>query len=97
MRSRDPNPGVLAGRLLFAVQLFAKLHPRHGSVLALLEKDGVRATELSRLSSTLTGAGAAAVAAVESCVPAELGPLLRRCAAGPDRDRVAGAPGGAAR
>lgn len=56
----DPDLGVLAGRLLFAVQdeLFAKLaargfadlHPRHGAVLAHLEKDGVRATELSRLS-----------------------------------------------
>ncbi|WIV57249.1 MarR family winged helix-turn-helix transcriptional regulator [Amycolatopsis nalaikhensis] len=56
----DPDLGVLAGRLLFAVQeeLFTKLadegfddlHPRHGAVLAYLDKDGVRATELSRLS-----------------------------------------------
>jgi DNA-binding MarR family transcriptional regulator len=56
----DPDLGVLAGRLLFAVQdeLFAKLaaegfddvHPRHGAVMAYLEKDGVRATELSQLS-----------------------------------------------
>lgn len=56
----DPDLGVLAGRLLFAVQeeLFAKLaaegfddlHPRHGAVLAYIDKDGVRATELSRLS-----------------------------------------------
>jgi DNA-binding MarR family transcriptional regulator len=56
----DPDLGVLAGRLLFAVQdeLFSKLaaegfddlHPRHGAVLAYLEKDGVRATELSHLS-----------------------------------------------
>ncbi|HEY3464659.1 MAG TPA: MarR family transcriptional regulator [Amycolatopsis sp.] len=56
----DPDLGVLAGRLLFAVQeeLFAKLaaegfddlHPRHGAVLAYIDKGGVRATELSRLS-----------------------------------------------
>src|SRR3954447_19224393 len=52
--------GVLAGRLLFAVQnelfstLAAKgfddLHPRHGAVLAYIEAAGVRATELARLS-----------------------------------------------
>lgn len=56
----EPDLGVLAGRLLFAVQdeLFSKLaaagfddlHPRHGTVLAYLETDGVRATELSQLS-----------------------------------------------
>ncbi|MFF2521079.1 MarR family winged helix-turn-helix transcriptional regulator [Streptomyces liangshanensis] len=56
----DPDLGVLAGRLLFAVQreLFATLaargfddlHPRHGAVLAYLDAGGVRATELSRLS-----------------------------------------------
>jgi DNA-binding MarR family transcriptional regulator len=56
----NPDLGVLAGRLLFAVQdeLFAGLaakgfgdiHPRHGAVLAYLEPEGVRATELSRLS-----------------------------------------------
>jgi DNA-binding MarR family transcriptional regulator len=56
----DPDLGVLAGRLLFAVQGelfaslaergFADLHPRHGAVMAYLEPDGVRATELSRLS-----------------------------------------------
>ncbi|GAB2972070.1 MarR family transcriptional regulator [Amycolatopsis acidiphila] len=56
----DPDLGVLAGRLLFAVQdeLFAKLaaegfgdlHPRHGAVLAYLDTGGVRATELSQLS-----------------------------------------------
>jgi DNA-binding MarR family transcriptional regulator len=50
----------LAGRLLFAVQGelfatlaqrgFADLHPRHGAVMAYLDADGVRATELSRLS-----------------------------------------------
>ncbi|MEU3985409.1 helix-turn-helix domain-containing protein [Streptomyces sp. NPDC026672] len=56
----DSDLGVLAGRLLFAVQgeLFAALGalgfddltPRHGAVLAYLTPDGVRATELSRLS-----------------------------------------------
>lgn len=56
----DPDLGVLAGRLLFAVQdeLFSKLaaqgfddlHPRHGAVMAYIDADGVRATELSRLS-----------------------------------------------
>jgi DNA-binding MarR family transcriptional regulator len=58
--STNPDLGVLAGRLLFAVQNelyaglaakgFADLHPRHGAVLAYLDPDGVRATELSRLS-----------------------------------------------
>jgi DNA-binding MarR family transcriptional regulator len=56
----DPDLGVLAGRLLFAVQdeLFSKLaaegfedlHPRHGAVMAYIDKDGVRATELAQLS-----------------------------------------------
>ncbi|HEX6343021.1 MarR family winged helix-turn-helix transcriptional regulator [Umezawaea sp.] len=56
----EPDLGVLAGRLLFAFQRemfttfaekgFPDLHPRHGSVLAYLDKDGVRATDLSRLS-----------------------------------------------
>ncbi|WP_410667969.1 MarR family winged helix-turn-helix transcriptional regulator [Amycolatopsis sp. cmx-4-68] len=56
----DPDLGVLAGRLLFAVQRelfstlaeqgFADLKPRHGTVLAYLDPDGVRATDLSRLS-----------------------------------------------
>jgi DNA-binding MarR family transcriptional regulator len=58
--SSDPDLGVLAGRLLFAVQnelfstLAAKgfddLHPRHGAVMAYMEVAGVRATELARLS-----------------------------------------------
>ena len=49
-----------ATRLLFSLQdeLFARLaeagyddlHPRHGAVLAFLDEDGVRATELARLS-----------------------------------------------
>lgn len=56
----NPDLGVLAGRLLFAIQeeLFSSLaaqgfddlQPRHGAVLAYLEPDGVRATELSRQS-----------------------------------------------
>ncbi|CAM3630997.1 MarR family winged helix-turn-helix transcriptional regulator [Kibdelosporangium persicum] len=60
-RSRtNPDLGMLAGRLLFAVQnelftaLAAKgfddLHPRHGAVMAYLEPSGVRATDLARLS-----------------------------------------------
>ncbi|HWD01578.1 MAG TPA: MarR family winged helix-turn-helix transcriptional regulator [Amycolatopsis sp.] len=58
--ARNPDLGILAGRLLFAVQQelftglaaqgFDDLHPRHGAVLAYLDTDGVRATELSRLS-----------------------------------------------
>jgi DNA-binding MarR family transcriptional regulator len=57
---RGDDLGVLAGRLLFAVQgeLFGRLRergfddivPRHGAVLAYLRPEGVRATELSRLS-----------------------------------------------
>lgn len=56
----NPDLGVLSGQLLFGVQreLFGKLaelgfddlRPRHGAVLAYLEADGVRATELSRRS-----------------------------------------------
>lgn len=56
----DRDLGVLAGRLLFAVQdeLFSRLaaegfddlHPRHGAVLAYLDEGGVRATELAQLS-----------------------------------------------
>jgi len=56
----DPDLGVLAGRLLFAVQRelfatlaergFADLKPRHGAVLAYLDPEGVRATDLSKLS-----------------------------------------------
>jgi DNA-binding MarR family transcriptional regulator len=56
----DPDLGVLAARLLFAVQHelysalatqgFDDLHPRHGAVLAYLTPGGVRATELARLS-----------------------------------------------
>jgi len=56
----QPDLGMLAGRLLFAVQRelfaalaaegFADLSPRHGAVLAYLDPDGSRATELSRRS-----------------------------------------------
>ena len=51
---------MLASRLLFSLQdeLFEgleeagydDLHPRHGAVLAFLDEDGIRATELARLS-----------------------------------------------
>ncbi|WP_200828182.1 MarR family winged helix-turn-helix transcriptional regulator [Mycobacterium sp. 3519A] len=60
---RGNDIGVLAGRLLFAVQdeLFSRLHgagfddivPRHGAVLAYLRPEGVRATEVARLSGQL--------------------------------------------
>jgi DNA-binding MarR family transcriptional regulator len=56
----NPDLGVLAGQLLFSLQdeLFARLasggyedlHPRHWAVLAYMDEDGVRATELARLS-----------------------------------------------
>jgi DNA-binding MarR family transcriptional regulator len=56
----NPDLGVLSGRLLFAVQSelfaslaakgFADIQHRHGAVLAYLDLEGVRATELSRLS-----------------------------------------------
>lgn len=57
---READLGVMAGRLLFAMQseLFDRLHdegfddivPRHGVVLAYLRVDGVRATDLARRS-----------------------------------------------
>jgi DNA-binding MarR family transcriptional regulator len=56
----NPDLGVLTARLQRAVQgeLFerltseghAELRPRHSAVLAYLDEDGVRATELARLS-----------------------------------------------
>jgi DNA-binding MarR family transcriptional regulator len=56
----DPDLGVLAGQLLFAVQQelydrlteqgFADLGYRHGAVLAHLDPDGARATDLARRS-----------------------------------------------
>ncbi|NUT34109.1 MAG: MarR family transcriptional regulator [Hamadaea sp.] len=55
-----PDLGVLAGRLLFAVQRemgetmeregFTPLSPRYGAVLAYLDEDGSRATDLAQLS-----------------------------------------------
>ncbi len=59
-RQQDPDLGVLAARLLFAFQgeLFAglaerghgQLRPRHGAVIAYLDEDGIRASEVARLS-----------------------------------------------
>jgi DNA-binding MarR family transcriptional regulator len=56
----NPDLGVLANRLVGTIQaeLFTRLaqlgygdlHPRHGIVLAYLDEDGVRPTELARLS-----------------------------------------------
>jgi DNA-binding MarR family transcriptional regulator len=56
----NPDLGVLASRLDLMVQeeLFVRLaeqghpelHPRHGAVLAYLDEDGIRATELARLT-----------------------------------------------
>ncbi|MBM3667318.1 MAG: MarR family transcriptional regulator [Actinobacteria bacterium] len=56
----NPDLGVLAARLSEATQaeLFgrlaeqghADLEPRHGTVLPYLDEDGIRATELARLS-----------------------------------------------
>lgn len=59
-QQRNPDLSVLATRLLVSLQteLFQRLaenghpdlHPRHGPILAFLDEDGVRATELARLS-----------------------------------------------
>ncbi len=56
----NPDLGVLASRLSHSIEseLFeglarsghGRLRPRHGAVLAYLDEDGVRATELARLS-----------------------------------------------
>jgi DNA-binding MarR family transcriptional regulator len=56
----NPDLGVLAARLQDSVQaeLFGRLadaghdglRPRHGAVLAYLDEDGIRSTELARLS-----------------------------------------------
>ena len=56
----NPDLGVLASQLLLSIrdELFARLaedgyddlQPRHWSVLAYLDEDGIRATELGRLS-----------------------------------------------
>src|SRR6187401_2052587 len=58
----SPDLGVLATQLTFSLQeeFFARLavagyddlHPRHWAVLAYLDEDGVRATELARLAGT---------------------------------------------
>ncbi|MFG3442873.1 MarR family winged helix-turn-helix transcriptional regulator [Nonomuraea sp. NPDC047897] len=57
---QDPDLGVLAGRTLFGLQqeLFAavaeqghpELRPRHGAVLAYLDEEGSRATDLAAQS-----------------------------------------------
>ena len=59
-QQRNPDLGVLAARLQLSLdsELFARLaaqghpdlRPRHGAILAYLDEDGVRATELARLS-----------------------------------------------
>lgn len=59
-KQTDPDLGVLAGRLLFAVQeeMFdalareghPNLRPQHGAVLAYLDAEGSRATDLARHS-----------------------------------------------
>lgn len=59
-KETDPDLGVLASRLLFAVQeeLFETLaaqghpdlRPQHGAVLAYLDEEGSRATDLARSS-----------------------------------------------
>lgn len=56
----NPDLGVLAARLQFTLQAelyerlagsgYPELHPRHSTVLAYLDEDGIRATELARLS-----------------------------------------------
>ncbi|KOX23042.1 MarR family transcriptional regulator [Saccharothrix sp. NRRL B-16348] len=56
----DPDLGVLTSRLLFAVQEelfdtlaedgYPDLRPQHGAVLAHLDEEGTRATDLSRRS-----------------------------------------------
>lgn len=58
--SGGPDVGILSGRLLFAFQreLFARLaaeghaalRPRHGTVLAYIDPDGTRATDLATRS-----------------------------------------------
>ncbi|MBB6346019.1 DNA-binding MarR family transcriptional regulator [Nonomuraea muscovyensis] len=59
-KQQDPDLGVLAGRTLFGLQreLFAavaeqghpELRPRHGAVLAYLDEEGSRATDLATQS-----------------------------------------------
>ncbi|GII80227.1 MarR family transcriptional regulator [Sphaerisporangium rufum] len=59
-KQAEPDLGILAGQVLFAMQkeLFetlaqqghSRLRPRHGAVLAYLDEEGSRATELSAQS-----------------------------------------------
>jgi DNA-binding MarR family transcriptional regulator len=59
-KQADPDLGILSSRLLFAVQkaLYEgmageqgkSIGPRHGAVLAHLDEEGSRATDLARLS-----------------------------------------------
>lgn len=59
-KTADPDLGMLAARVLFAVQreLTADLHerglddlkPKHGAVLAYLDEEGSRATDLAQQS-----------------------------------------------
>jgi DNA-binding MarR family transcriptional regulator len=59
-KQRDPDLGILAGRTLFAVQRelfpavadqgYPGLRPRHGAVLAYLDEEGGRATDLAAQS-----------------------------------------------
>lgn len=60
MKQESPDIAMLAGRLLFALQdeLFERLaaaghdeiRPRHGAVLAYLDVEGTRATDLAAMS-----------------------------------------------
>src|ERR1700748_3653763 len=57
---KEPNLGILSAKVLwsFERELFAKLaeqghpdmRPRHGAVMAFLDREGTRATDLARLS-----------------------------------------------
>jgi len=59
-KALDPDLGMLTARLLFQVQReltaalpergHADLRPKHGAILAHLDAEGTRATELARLS-----------------------------------------------
>jgi DNA-binding MarR family transcriptional regulator len=59
-KTAAPDLGMLAARLLFGLQAelfrrgagqgFADLRPRHGAVLAVLDEDGLRQSDLTRLS-----------------------------------------------
>ncbi|MEV2265401.1 MarR family winged helix-turn-helix transcriptional regulator [Nonomuraea africana] len=59
-KKTDPDLGVMAGQVLFSLQkeLFStlaeqghpRLRPRHGAVLAYLDEDGSRATDLAQQS-----------------------------------------------